>query len=284
MDATLARFAPILGGVLLAALVGVGLAWLGLRRRDPPLAREIVARYAAWLVMAALLLGALALGRPWWIALVALLGLLAFREYARAVGLWMDRWFQGVVYAFVLLISLAAWWPYDAATPGLGWYGLFLAMPIYGILFVLAVPIVRGKHERMLQQCCLAILGLLYCGWLLAHLAFLDNLPGGTGLVLFLVFLVALHDVAAFVSGKLFGRHKLRPTLSPGKTWEGTLGAFVVVMAAAFALRWLVPVYSTAHLAIVAALIAVGATMGDLALSVIKRDLGIKDWSHLIQR
>jgi phosphatidate cytidylyltransferase len=47
------------------------------------------------------------------------------------------------------------------------------------------------------------------------------NLPGGVGFVLFLTFLVAVHDVAAFVVGRLLGRHPLRPRLSPGKTWEG---------------------------------------------------------------
>jgi phosphatidate cytidylyltransferase len=282
LDPALARFLPVLAAVLALAGGGVLVAWLALRGRKPDLAREIALRYATWVGMAALTVGALALGRVAWIALVALLALLAFREYARAVGLWRDRAFLGVVYVFILLIHVTVWWPYPNASGGPGWYGLFMAMPIYGILFILAVPIVRGRHEGMLQQSCLAILGLLYFGWLLAHLAFLVDLPGGVGLVLFVGFLVAIHDVAAFVSGKALGRHKLRPTLSPGKTWEGTLGAFAVVMAAAFALRWLAPAYPPVHLAIVAALLAVGATMGDLALSVIKRDLGIKDWSHLI--
>lgn len=282
LDPALARFLPVLLAVLGAALLGVGVAFVALRKRNAALAKEIVLRYAAWAVIAVLLVGALTLGRAAWIALIAVLSLLAFREYARAVGLWMDRWFQAVCYLFILLIHLTAWVNDPNPAGGQGWYGLFMAMPVYGILFVLAVPIVRGQHEHMLQRVCLAILGLLYFGWFLAHLAFLVNLPGGVGLVLFVVFLVALHDVAAFVSGKLFGRHKLRPTLSPGKTWEGALGAFVAVVALAFALRWLVPVYPAAHLAIVAGLIAVGAVMGDLSLSVIKRDLGIKDWSHLI--
>ena len=282
VEPQLVAFAKVLGAVLLVALAAIGLASLRLRRSNPPLLREIWLRYAAWVGITILLLGALALGRAWWIALVALLALAAFREYARAVGLWLDRGFQGVVYLFILLIFLMAWWPYEDASADPGWYGLFMVMPIYGILTILAVPIVRGKHEHTLQKSCLAILGLLYFGWLLAHFAFLVNLPGGAGLVLLLAFLVALHDVAAFVVGKLLGRHKLRPTLSPGKTWEGALGALAAVLLAAWLLRWLAPVYPLHHLLIAAFLVALGSTMGDLALSTIKRDLGIKDWSGAI--
>lgn len=282
VDPFLRTFAPMIGLVLAGAGAAIGALWLTLRQRQTALVREIWLRWVAWLGITAVVLGALALGRTTWIVLVGLMSVAAFREYGRAVGLWMDRALEGVVYLFIALIAACAWWPYDPESPGLGWYGLFMAMPVYATLAILLVPIVRDRFEHMLQKTCLAILGVIYFGWLLGHLAYLINLPSGVGLILFLSFLVGINDVAAFVSGKLFGRHKLRPTLSPGKTWEGAAGAFVIVLALAWQLRWLVPAYPPAHLFAIAALISVTGMLGDLALSAIKRDVGIKDWSGAI--
>lgn len=282
LDPALRGFLPVVAGLLALALAGIGAASAALRKSRPALARELWLRYLAWVVIAAIVLGALGLGRAAWVALVGVLSLAAFREFAQAVGLWIDRAFQAVAYLSIVLIALCAWWPYADSSPEPGWYGLFMAMPVYAILAVLAVPIVRDRFERMLQKMCLTILGIMYFGWLLGHLGYLVNLPGGVGLVLFLVFLVALNDVAAFVTGRLVGRRKLRPALSPGKTWEGAAGAVVAVAAGAWLLRWLVPAYSGPHLAAAAVLISAGSTLGDLALSVIKRDLGIKDWSDAI--
>lgn len=272
----------VVGLVLLVALPLVAAASFLLRKKDAALSKEIALRYGAWVAIALVFGAALWGGRGAWVALVGLLSLLAFREYARAVGLWMDRGFLGVAYFAIVLFHVAAWWPWDPLAPGRGWYGIFQAMPAYATLAVLAVPIVRGRFEHMVQKTCLALLGVIYLGYLLAHLAFLHNLPQGPVLIVLLLLLVALNDVGAFIVGKFLGRHKLRPTLSPGKTWEGALGAFALVVLTALLLRGHVPFIPIGHLLALAALVSIGGVLGDLALSVIKRDLGIKDWSDAI--
>jgi phosphatidate cytidylyltransferase len=286
VDPVLRSFAGVLAPIFGVALVGIGVATRALRRREPALARELRLRYAAWLAIAAAVLGALALGRTAWIALVALVSLGAFREYARAVGLSKDRGLQDVGAGAIVLIYAAvwaaAWWPHHDPSREPGAYGLFMAMPAYATLALLAVPVVRDRFTDVSRTLGLAVLGVVHVGWLLAHLAYLVNLRDGVGLVLFLVFLVSLHDVAAFVTGKLAGRHKLRPALSPGKTWEGAGGAVVVVLAAAWGLRWLVPAYTGLQLFVVAGLVGLGATLGDLALAAIKRDVGLKDWGTIL--
>jgi phosphatidate cytidylyltransferase len=281
LDPTLARFVPVLAAVLAVAGALVALAW-PLLRRKPALRREILVRYLAWVAIAAGVCVALALGRVAWIAAVALLSALAFREYARAVGLWSDWGFQGVVHLFILLLAAAAWWPYPDDYPEPGWYGIFMVLPLYGILALVLVPIARDRHEKALQKLSLSILGLVFLSFFLAHFAYLRNFDGGVGMVLFLAMLVASNDVAAFVSGRFLGRHKLRPNLSPGKTLEGALGGLAAVLAVAWGLRWLVPMFSPVHLTVVAALVSVAGVVGDLAMSTIKRDLGIKDWSDAL--
>lgn len=282
LDPLLLEFARVIGVFLAVALMLVFATRQLLRPKRPELAREIWLRYWAWVGIVMALLALLAAGRSAWILAVVVLALLAFGEYARAVGLSRERAFVGVVGGAILLMGGLAWWPYADASPEPGWYGLFIVMPIYGTLGILFVPVLGDRFEGMLKTVCLALLGLVYFGFCLLHLAYLINLPGGVGLVLFLATCVALNDVCAFIVGKLLGRTKLRPRLSPGKTWEGALGALGLTVLTAVLLRWLIPVYSLGHVVAVAVLLGIGGTLGDLTLSVVKRDLGIKDWGDAI--
>jgi phosphatidate cytidylyltransferase len=104
----------------------------------------------------------------------------------------------------------------------------------------------------------------------------------GAGPLLFLVALTQFNDVAQFTWGKLFGRHKILPSVSPKKTWEGFLGGFVTSVAVA----GLVGPYLTPmnmHWSLLAgAIIAIAGFLGDVTLSATKRDLGVKDASNLI--
>lgn len=287
MDPALPPILRVVAGFFGVLALVLGIVSLILRARKPELVREIWLRYVSWGALAAVMLVALVLGREWWIATVAILALVCLHEYARAVGLWLDKWFLVVIYTFVILMHVMVWWPWPDDYPEPGWYGMFAIMPVYSTLALFAIPILRGEYKHMLQRLALGMLGIGYIGWFLAHFAYMVNLrpaglPNGIGMIVFLLFVTALNDVGAYVSGKLFGRHKMRPTLSPGKTWEGWLGSLVFVLVTAYLLRWLVPYYSTPLLLGMAVLLNLASTAGDLALSVIKRDLGIKDWAQTL--
>ncbi len=274
-------FLPILAGVLGAAVVGFAAITPWLRPRKPDLWKEIGLRIAAWIGIAVVLIGALWLGRVWWIVVLGVLGILVMREYVRAVGLWADRGILTVLYLFVVALHVVAWWPYPNFFPIQGWYGLFQVLPMWGIVALTLVPILRGSADKMLQKLALSIFGMVYFGWFLGHASFMVNLSHGTGPVLWLAFLVAVNDVAAFIAGKLFGKHRLRARLSPGKTIEGSIGSLLVVVAVGTAMHAYVP-FPMWGAALVAALVSLCAVLGDLTTSVIKRDLGIKDWSHAL--
>ncbi|HEU5319502.1 MAG TPA: phosphatidate cytidylyltransferase, partial [Methylomirabilota bacterium] len=205
--------------------------------------------------------------------------LLAFREYVRVVGLWLDRGTQAVGYLLVVVtVGSVAW----VSPGGARQVSAFMLAPAAVLLTALAFEVARGRAEQMLQRCCLVTFGTLYCGWLLGHLAYLRNALEPTGPILFFLFLVCINDVAAFVSGRSFGRQLLRRRLSPTKTWQGAAGALVAIVLVAPSLGWLLPGYRAAEVVLLGAAISVGGTVGDLALSGIKRDLGIKDWSSAI--
>src|SRR6266567_2955217 len=102
------------------------------------------------------------------------------------------------------------------------------------------------------------------------------------GFVCYIIFATALCDVAAFTFGKIFGRHPLRSEISPNKTWEGALGAFGVAMILPWLLRFSFPFFCVWQLILTGLIVGIGGQLGDLSISVIKRDIGTKDMAATI--
>ena len=260
-------------GAIFASFVACALlmAILGRKRREE--LQGMAKNYIAWLFILPSVFVPLLAGWPFWVAFVLVISLLAFREFAWATGLWRDHTFLWVATTCIMGMFYAVF---------VRWYGLFLVMPIYATLILLSVPLARDIFEGMIQRTCLSVLGVLYFGWCFAHLGYLVHLENGVGHVLFVFLMTELNDVCAYHIGKLLGRHPLSPRISPNKTIEGSLGALAAVTGFAFLLRYLVPEFSTLHLMMIAGLISFTGTFGDLTISFIKRDLGIKDMGKLI--
>ena len=142
---------------------------------------------------------------------------------------------------------------------------------------ILLIPILRNRARGQLQAVALAILGFVYFGWMFGHLGFLANASNAYGYLLYLIFAVEVGDVAAFVCGKLFGRRELRAAISPNKTVEGALGALAISIAMPWALSFSFPHFGALELLLAGVIVGIGGQVGDLAISFIKRDLGIKD-------
>lgn len=190
-------------------------------------------------------------------------------------GLWSDRRFMFSAYAAISLI-------YFPVFLGKTAYGSFQAFPIYAIIAVLLVPVFYDEYSQMIQKASLGMLGVAYFGWFFSHLAFLRNCNNGIELITFLLLLTEMNDASAYLGGNLFGKHKLVPRLSPNKTVEGVFVSIAFTTGMAFLLHFLVPFISNLHILLTALLISVGGTTGDLVISFIKRDLGVKDTGRII--
>jgi phosphatidate cytidylyltransferase len=238
--------------------------------------------YRGWLVMVPIVMGTIFLGRSATIIGITLLALFGFREFARATGLYSDWLMTGTVYVGIVLLGLVAHL-IDPRLKGPGWYGMFMALPVYVIGAVLLVPILRNRSKGQLQQVALAIVGFVYFGWMFSHLGYLANSPHAYGYLLYLLFAVEINDVAAYTCGKLFGRHKLRENISPNKTLEGSLGAIVISMSIPWLMSFSFPHFDPIHLILAGLIVGVGGQLGDLVISYIKRDIGIKDMGSVIR-
>jgi phosphatidate cytidylyltransferase len=238
--------------------------------------------YRGWLGMIPLIAASLFAGRAAAICFFAIIAIIAFTEYARATGLHHNLTMTFTSLAGILAIAVVAI-ASDPATGVAGWYGLFMTMPVFVSAALVLVSIVRNRPEGQLKAIALALFGFLYIGWMFGHLAFLANARNAYGYLFYLIFAVELNDVAAFTCGKLFGRTPLCANVSPRKTREGAIGAVLISAVFPLSVRFALPDFSALDCVLAGLIVGVGGLLGDLAISVIKRDIGVKDMGTLIR-
>ncbi|MCW1934314.1 phosphatidate cytidylyltransferase [Pararhodobacter zhoushanensis] len=273
----------LLGGVgaflALATLIGQIL-----KRRRPQghaVIANLNARIAAWWVMVALLALAFLAGRAGVVLLFAALAALSLREFLKVTACGRaDIWVITGVYAIVLPVQF--WAVY------IDWYGFYTVfIPVYAFLLMPAVAALAGGSSGFMARAAETQWGLMVCVYGLSHVPAILSLtiPGGEAqhiqLIAWLIFTVQLSDVMQYIWGKLAGRHKLAPELSPSKTWEGMIGGVASAVAVATALWSLTP-FSPAGAALMALVVTLMGTLGGLVMSAIKRDKGVKDWGAVI--
>ncbi len=234
---------------------------------------ELRARWKTWCVLVPLMFGPVLLGRVATILAAAALALLCFREYARATGLFRERSVSAVVVAGTLL---TAWTAFDR------WYGMFMALAPLLACGLAALEILKDEPKGYVQRVALGIFGWLYFGYGFGHVGFFANDPLGRPALIALFVCVELNDIAGYLVGKPLGKRKLVPNTSPGKTVAGAVGAFVITTLLTAMLMHFVfggtPVDRLSSLLVLGALAAIGGGLGDLMLSSVKRDVGIKDF------
>lgn len=258
-------------GVLALAAAIIG-ALSAFRVGSPALRRELWLRTGSWAFLLPLMFGPVLLGRAWLIGATAVLGLVCLTEFGRATGLFRERVVTAVVALGILVVNFAA---LDH------WYGFFVALWPLTTAVLAASSIPQDRPAGYIQRTALGILAYMLFGAGLSHLGYMGNDAGYRPFVLLLLSATALNDVAAFTCGKLIGGPKLLPLTSPNKTISGAVGALLVTTALMTGVGWWVfrgtPLQSVPLLALLGVIVSVAGQGGDLVLSSIKRDLGIKD-------
>ena len=219
-----------------------------------------------------LVLGIVYLGGWWLFALAAIAAVLALHEYAL-----MIRSLRPVVlaaYAGTLLSLLGA------RLGGLEW-------TVAGFLSTMVLAFVLHWIAETRQSATVAIastvLGAAWIGLCLGHLVLIREIPDDGELATFTVLLaVWAGDIGAFFAGRLIGRHRLAPTLSPGKTWEGFLFGTAATIFVTFVALYKQDYLSIPESLVLGAVIAIAAPIGDLFESALKRDMQVKDSGRLL--
>jgi phosphatidate cytidylyltransferase len=154
------------------------------------------------------------------------------------------------------------------------------------VTLILSVIMLRemASSHRSLERGALTLLGAFLLGWMPAHLTLIRDLrPYGEMLTLMLFVSVWIMDTAAYAAGHAIGKRKLAPELSPKKTWEGAIAGFLAAMGTVFVFRALVPrMLSAPRAVLVGSAIGICGQLSDLAESLIKRAVGVKDSSTVL--
>ena len=275
----------LLGGagaiLVLASIIGAVLSQRLSPDGENPVIENLNARINAWWVMVILLGLAFIAGKPGVVLLFALCSFAALREFLTlTTHNRADHW--SLVACFFLILPLQYWF---LATD---WYGIYsIFIPVYAFLVLPVVSALRGTTKDFLIRVSETQWALMICVYCASHVPALLYLriPGFEGrnviLIAYLIFVVQLSDVMQYVWGKLVGRTKVAPNLSPSKTWEGLIGGALTASGVGTALWWMTP-FSPLQAAGMCLLITLMGFFGGLVMSAIKRDRGIKDWGHLI--
>src|SRR5688500_17400059 len=238
--------------------------------------KELKARTRSWWVMAIVFIGATIVNTNISYIAIAFLSFAAFRELYSILGFReSDR--HAIFWAFISI-------PVQYYLAYIGWYGAFIIfIPVVMFLLLPLRLVLKGDTKGIVTSMATLQWILMLTVFGISHMAYLLSLPeipgfesGGRGLLLFLVFLTEINDVMQFTWGKLLGRHKIIPKVSPNKTWEGFIGGVVSTTVIGYFLHFLTPLSPVESIWISFA-IAIAGFVGDVVMSSVKRDIGVKD-------
>jgi phosphatidate cytidylyltransferase len=275
----------LFGGVAVTLVLATAVGQALRLSVDGPGARATIAnvnaRIGAWWLMSAAFLVATLTGGVGSVVLFALVSGLALREFV-TLSPTSRADHRALAWAFFAVI------PVQYVLVGVQWYGLFSIMiPVYVFLLLATRMVLVGETEGFLERAATVQWGLMACVYCVSYapallLLDIDGYDAGSGkLLLFLVVVVQASDVLQFVWGKLLGRRRIAPTVSPNKTWEGFAGGVACATLLGTGLWWATP-FNPWQAAAMSMLIALAGFAGGLVMSAIKRDRGVKDYGGLL--
>jgi phosphatidate cytidylyltransferase len=243
---------------------------------------NLIARVNAWWVMVVVLAVAFTLGTAATLVLFALASFFALREVITLTPTRRSDYLPLLLCFYVLI-------PAQYILIGDEAFGIFtIYLPVYGFLLLPAIAALTGDAQNFLERTAKIQWGLMITVYCISYAPalLLLNIPGSQGsgalLLLYLLLVVQLSDVLQYVFGKLFGRRKLAPEISPSKTIEGLVGGGLSATAVGGALWWITP-FTWPQSLLISLIIVVMGFLGGLTLSAVKRSLGAKDWGVMIE-
>ncbi len=274
-------FGGVAAVLLVASLIGRLLA-----RKATEATRETVQnlndRIDAWWAMIGLFALCFVMGRGATLLLFALISFYTLREF---ISLTPSRPSDNLP----LVVAFYGLLPLQYLLIGGDWYGMFsILVPVYGFLLLPILAALEHDVGDFLLRVARIQWALMLTVFALSHAPALLNLKipdyeGQGFLLLFFFFtVVQFSDVMQYVFGKLIGKRKIAPNVSPSKSVEGLVGGGLAATLLGAALYWITP-FNVFQAGAMALAIVVMGFFGGLSLSAVKRSMGVKDWGHTIK-
>lgn len=283
MDSTLLTlFGGLVVLLTLASVIGRVLGQRATTADGRATVENLNARIRAWWGMVAIFAIAFVFGRTVTLVLFTLTSFYCLREF---ISLTPTRPADHTALAFAFYVFL----PLQYILIGVDWQTLFsIAIPVYAFLLLPVLSVLKHDTDNFLTRTAKVQWALMLTVYCISHAPalLLLKIPGYEGqgvlLLFFLVAVVQLSDVLQYVFGKLMGKHKIAPVVSPNKTWEGFIGGGLAATLIGAALYGITP-FTPWQAAGMALAIVLAGFCGGLVLSAVKRSMGAKDWGRMIQ-
>src|ERR1700756_571835 len=243
----------------------------------PDKRKELWDRYRSWIWLALFILIPVLAGAFGTILAVGTLSFLCYREYARITGLFRERTVSLIVVIGILVLTFSV---LD------NWYRLYVALFPLTVALIAIGGLIPDQPKGYIQRVGLGVLGFALFGSALGNLGYMANDWNYRPILLLIIFAVELNDIFAYICGHLFGHRKFVPNTSPNKTVGGALGAVILttpLVAGIAHFIWTNTALDNPICLIgLGIIVSIVGQFGDLMLSAIKRDLGLKDTAKLI--
>lgn len=273
----------LFSGIAIFLMIASTIGWLLKRHFNSPnsVIDNLNTRINAWWVMVAIISVAFLIGKLAVIFLFFVISGIALREFLILTS--VNRYdFYALIFAYCIAL------PVQYILVVMSWYELFsIFIPVYGFLLLAILAAITGSTDNFLARTAEVQWGLMITVYSISCVPAILILPidnyedRNLLLIAYLVLVVELSDVLQYVFGKLFGKRKISPNLSPSKTIEGFIGGILSASLIGACLFWLTP-FSFIQAGLISLMLTLLGFLGGLVMSAIKRDRGVKDWGKLI--
>jgi cytidylyltransferase family len=274
-------FGSLIITLIIASSIGYGLKFKVGFSTPHAVIDNLNARINAWWVMILIIFAAAALGFYGVIGLFFVISFMALREFLSLLYIRRGDHLALAACFYVIL-------PIQYILVAIDWFSMFtIFIPVYGFLFLPILSALLGDTAHFLDRSTKVQWALMISVFCISHIPAILTLDiegfedKKLLLMIFLILVVQSSDVLQYVWGKLFGKHKIAPKLSPSKTVEGFVGGVVSASVLGGLLYWLTP-FNPVQAVLMSLLICLMGFLGGLVMSAMKRSMGVKDWGNMI--
>lgn len=226
------------------------------------------ASLVSWSIATPLIFALIAAPHPWALIGIALTAVMGLKIFFQLTGMYHRSNFVWASYIGIAGLAYCV---------HIGNRDLYNLAPMVFFGTICLIPIIRNSFKQMIQYLALTLMAFMFLGWSFIHMSWIYKLDRGPYLVIYITILTEVYDNLSLAFSRFFGSHKMFSRITPRRNWEAFFIAAPLTILLAFSFRHLLPERSS-QFWIASGLAAVlGGSLGDLVLSVIRRDLGIKD-------
>jgi len=274
-------FGGLIITLIIASSIGYGLKFKVGFSTPHAVIDNLNARINAWWIMILIIFAAAALGFYGVIGLFFVISFMALREFLSLLYIRRGDHLALAACFYVIL-------PLQYFLVAIDWFSMFtIFIPVYGFLFLPILSALLGDTAHFLDRSTKVQWALMISVFCISHIPAILTLDiegfedKKLLLMIFLILVVQSSDVLQYVWGKLFGKHKIAPKLSPSKTVEGFVGGVISASVLGGLLYWLTP-FNPIQAVLMSLLICLMGFLGGLVMSAMKRSMGVKDWGNMI--